>query len=305
MAPRMMISLLLAASVVASGGIRSAAQDEKPASTAIRQIDHVMIQADDPEHLYSLFTKTLGLPAAWPLASYGGGFTSGGVGLGGVNIEVIRFGERKAIPSGKPAGARLVGIALEPIPLDDCLAELEKRGITHSGKRPYVSGGPDGSQRRLWTNVALRQFSAPDPFAGVGKQIFLCEYNPSFFNVVERRKRLREELTAVRGGPLGVDSLKEILVGTTDLEESKELWRRLLEPAPSSEPGVWRPGGGPAIHLIQASEDTIQGLVIRVRSLTKAEDFLREHDLLGTSMEQEATIDPSKIGGLNIRLVEK
>lgn len=301
MAPRKMISLLLAASVVATGGIRSAAQDEKPASPAIRQVDHVMIKADDPERLYSLFTKTLGLPAAWPLASYGGGFTSGGVGLGGVNIEVIRFGERKGTPSGKPTDARLVGIALEPTPLDDCLAELEKRGITHGGKRPYVSAAPDGSQRRLWTTVTLLQFSEPDQSAGV----FLCEYNPSFVNVEERRKQLREELTAARGGPLGVDSLKEILVGTTDLEESKGLWRRLLEPAPSSEPGAWQPGRGPAIRLIRASEDTIQGLVIRVSSLAKAEDFLREHDLLGTASEEEATIDPSKIGGLNIRLVEK
>jgi hypothetical protein len=227
------------------------------------------------------------------------------VGLGGVNIEVIRFGGRKAIPSGRPAGARLVGIALEPAPLDDCLAELEKRGITHGEKRPYVSAGPDGSQRRLWTNVTLRQFSEPDPSAGVGQQIFLCEYNPAFFNVEERRKRLQEELTAARGGPLGVDSLKEILVGTTDLEGSQRLWRRLLEPAPSSEPGTWQPGRGPSIRLIRASEDTIQGLVIRVRSLANAKDFLREHDLPGTASEGEATIDPSKVGGLNIRLVEK
>jgi hypothetical protein len=39
--------------------------------------------------------------------------------------------------------------------------------------------------------------------------------------------------------------------------------------------------------------------------LQRAKTFLREKGLLGVDSEEEATIDPSKIHGLNIRVVEK
>jgi len=39
--------------------------------------------------------------------------------------------------------------------------------------------------------------------------------------------------------------------------------------------------------------------------LPKAKAFLRERGLLGIDSQQEATIDPSKIEGLNIRLVDE
>ncbi len=299
MAARKMFHLLLAASIAATSGLGSAAQDKKPASPPIRQVDHILIKAEEPERLYSLFTKTLELPVAWPLATYPGGFTSGGVGFGGVNIEVIRFGEQKDPRPGKPTESRLIGIALEPSPLADCLAELDKRSVTYGGKLPYFSTERDGSKKLLWTNVTLRQFS------DAGIQVFLCEYSPSFHNVAERRKGLREQLAAKKGGPLGVDSVNEILIGTTDLQKATELWQKLLEPTAPSASGVWQLGSGPAIRLIRAKENTIQGLVISVTSLAKAKAFLRENGWLGTDSENEWTIDPSKIEGLNVRLVEK
>src|SRR5262249_32686800 len=113
------------------------------------------------------------------------------------------------------------------------------------------------------------------------------------------------QLTTGRGGPLGVDSVKEILVGTTDLERATGLSQRLLEPTPSSEPGAWPFTSGPGIRLIRARENPIPGMVIRANPLTKAKDYLRENDVLATDSAGEAMIDLSKIGGLNIRLVEQ
>jgi hypothetical protein len=43
--------------------------------------------------------------------------------------------------------------------------------------------------------------------------------------------------------------------------------------------------------------------VISVTSLPRAKAFLREKGLLGVDAEREATIDPAKIHGLDIRIV--
>jgi hypothetical protein len=45
--------------------------------------------------------------------------------------------------------------------------------------------------------------------------------------------------------------------------------------------------------------------VVIVASLPRAKVFLREKGLLGADSEEEATIDPSKIHGLNNRVVGK
>jgi hypothetical protein len=55
--------------------------------------------------------------------------------------------------------------------------------------------------------------------------------------------------------------------------------------------------------LVRAAENTLQGLVIGVRSLKQAEDFLRERGLLGSVSNGLITLDASKV--VAIRLVEK
>jgi hypothetical protein len=134
--------------------------------------------------------------------------------------------------------------------------------------------------------------------------VFLSEYSPAYVNVEQRRERLRRQLAESGGGPLGVEAVKEVIVGVTDLA-ARGLWQKLLDPTPMSGSSTWQVGDGPAIRLFQAGENTTHGLVISVASLPKARAFLRERGLLGTDSQHEATIDPSKIEGLNIRLVEK
>ncbi len=60
----------------------------------IRQVDHVMIRADEPARLYEFFTDVLQLPVAWPMVSPRAGVTTGGVGFGNVNVEAIRSPNR-------------------------------------------------------------------------------------------------------------------------------------------------------------------------------------------------------------------
>lgn len=61
---------------VALGSLEPGAQVK--GSAAIRQIDHIMIRADDPGKLYAFFTEILQLPVAWPMVSPRPGVTTGG-----------------------------------------------------------------------------------------------------------------------------------------------------------------------------------------------------------------------------------
>jgi catechol 2,3-dioxygenase-like lactoylglutathione lyase family enzyme len=297
MGQRRTLSFLAATILLAIASFDSAAQ---PAAPPIRRIDHIMIRADDPEKVYAFFTDVLRLPVAWPLMSPREGVATGGVGFGNVNVEAIRFSGQR----GQPSRAQLLGFGFEPSPLKASLAELERRGITYGAPRPLIATGPDGSKNTLWTNVTLRQFSNGEA-ADATMHVFLSEYSPTYVNVEQRRERLRTQLAESGGGPLGVEDLKEVIVGVSDLEAARSLWQRLLDPTPMSGSSTWQVGDGPAIRLVQAKDHTTQGLVIRVTSLQRAKTFLLEKGLLGADSEEEATIDPSKIHGLSISVVGK
>jgi catechol 2,3-dioxygenase-like lactoylglutathione lyase family enzyme len=268
------------------------------AASPVRQVDHVMIRTGDPEELFVFFVDVLQLPVAWPLVSPRAGVTTGGVSFGNVNVEAIRF------PGQTDTRPRLLGFAFEPSELGSSLSEMDRRGISYGPLRPVVSRASDGSANTLWTNATLRQFSDSDDPADATVHIFVSEYSPTYVNVAERRARLRRELIAKQGGPLGVEALKEIVIGVHDLDGARALWQKLLAPMQPSESSVWQIGDGPAIRLVPAERTSVQELVIRVASLQRARTFLRERGLLGADAPGEATIDPSRLNGLRFRLVE-
>ena len=276
----------------------SAAQRPAP---PIRRIDHIMIRADDPAKVFAFFTEVLQLPVAWPLMSPREGVATGGVGFGNVIVEAIRFPAQKR----QPSPAQLLGFGFEPSPLATALAELDRRDITYGDRRPLIATAPDGSKNTLWTNVTLRQFSDGEAADATTTHIFLSEYSPRYVNVEERRERLRRQLAERSGGPLGVEAVKEVIVAVSDLDAARSLWQRLLDSAPSSNLNTWQVGDGPAIRLLKARENASHGLVITVASLPRAKAFLREKGLLGAESKEEATIEPSKVYGLNIRVVGK
>lgn len=266
----------------------------------VQYVDHIMIRSDRPEELFAFFTETLQLPIAWPLADRGG-VVSGGVGFGNVNIEAIKFPGQ----INDPTPTHLVGLALKPVSLSRSLLELERRGIAYGAPRPFVSVGTDGVSVTSFTNVTLEEFSDADRPGDATIQVFLSEYNPLYVDAVERRARLRNELMARRGGPLGLVHVQEIIVGTTDLTAANRRWEMLVTPAPRSDVDLWRIGDGPAVRLVQAEREMIQGLVLAVVSLPAARDFLEETGLVDASSETELAIAPSKIDGLRIRLVSE
>jgi hypothetical protein len=248
-------------------------QPKRYKETPVRRIDHIMIRTGDPNGLYAFLTEFLRLPVAWPLASRSG-VTSGGVGFGNVTVEAITF------PNQASPKARLVGFGFEPAPLASALAELRLKGVRYNAPRPFYATREDGSRQLLWTNVTLTDFSDADRPTNASVHIFLSEYSPDYVNVVERAERLRRELTSGDGGLLGVRSVEEVVIGTTDLSAATKVWERFLGPAATATSPLWQVGDGPAIRLVASNENALQRLVVRVSSLQRARAILHERNML-------------------------
>jgi len=274
--------------------LTASAQNARRKGPIIRQVDRILVESTDPESLFSFFADTLQLPEAWPLVD-NQGFMSGGVGTGNVNIEFFRYAEQ-SVAAHKVSEARYAGLAFQPYPLSDALRELQICGIPYDSPEPYISTLPNGSQGALWTTVPLPSFSRP------GMTIFLYEYSPAFLRVEARRQQLGNRLALNNGGPLGIQSIREIVVSTKNLETDKAAWEQLLEKKNLS--GNRIVGTGPSIHLISDSRDCISEMIFAVKSLDRAKEFLDKHRLLGTSSSKEISLNSSKLQGLKIRLME-
>src|ERR1044071_1036758 len=146
-----------------------------------------------------------------------------------------------------------------------------------------------------------------------GNLVFLVEYSygsftnlphwSEFRNHDEKRAADRASLEAQAGGALGVESVKEIVAGVQDVEEVDRSWGRFLAPGAASASNLWEIADGPAVRLVSANENAIKTLVLKVSSLERAESFLAEREMVGSRVENQLTIAPEKIYGLNVRLV--
>jgi hypothetical protein len=94
----------------------------------------------------------------------------------------------------------------------------------------------------------------------------------------------------------------ELVVSAGDATAEGERWQRLLDPLQPTEPSRWHPGDGPAIRIVEGREDRIEGMVWTVRSLERAADWLRKHDLLREEIHGTIGIAPEPLQGVNIRL---
>jgi hypothetical protein len=276
-------------------GLGSSDQTARRRGPIIRQVDHILIETSDPKPLFSFFADTLQLPVAWPLTD-NRGFVSGGIGAGNVNLELFEYPEKKQLPARKNPEARYAGMAFQPYPLSEALRELEVCGIPYDPPKPNITTLPDGSQGTSWTTVSLPSLSRP------GMTIFLYEYSPVFLRVEVRRKQLGNRLALNDGGPLGFQSIREIVISTTHMEEDKVVWGELL--GNQNSPDSWGAGSGPAIRLTPGSSDRVSEIIFKVKSLERAQSFLERKRLLGAVSSKGISLNASKIQGLKILVVE-
>jgi hypothetical protein len=254
----------------------------------VRQLDHVFVPVKDPAPLFGLFTAELGLPVAWPVMNKGG-FTSGAVCAGNANIEFIT-GEASSTPFFAPTEPLTVrGLAFEPDDASRMTADLDERGLKHSGALPYRDVGG------TWTNVFLSEMS---PF---GSLVFLCAYEGT---TRDERAAVRRAFPKSGGGMLGVRRMAEVTIGVIHLEVATERWRALLSPAEPDAHGAFRVGDGPAIRLRRSPIEGVAGIWLEVESLAKAREALNALDLLGPTRASGIGLDYARTGGLDVWLTE-
>jgi len=287
---------------ILSGAVALAAapERERRRSPIIRQTDHIIVESHDPGALFGFFTSTLQLPEAWSTID-NGRFASGGVGAGNVNLGFYKYSQSPAakpseISRSKFSRARYAGLAFQPYPLTDALRELAVCGIAYGVPENQISTLPDGSQGISWTIVSLPSFSGPR------MTVYLLEYSPKYLRVEVQRQVLGNRLALKGGGSLGLQSVAEIVIESTNLARDSAEWDLLLGKKTPS--GILHAESGPSIRLVQGSADRIRELVFNVKSLQRAKRFLEKNQLLGPeSSEPEAILlNPSKIQGLRILL---
>jgi catechol 2,3-dioxygenase-like lactoylglutathione lyase family enzyme len=104
----------------------------------VRRIDHLSVAVARPDEAFAILTGELGLPAMWPPGPFAG-FVSGGIALGNVFLETIRWAPGRRSRFRHDTGA--ICVALEPTDISRAGRELDRRGIPHSAPFAY-SGSP-------------------------------------------------------------------------------------------------------------------------------------------------------------------
>jgi len=257
----------------------------------VRQADRILIESSNPASLFKFFAETLKLPIAWPLTEQQA-YTSGSVSTGDVVLEMYRHGDRKEAP----AKARYTSISFEPYPLEDALQELRIIGIPYDPAKPYSSVLPDGSEGTVYTTVGLPSLSTQS------LPLSLIEYSDQFLQVNVRRKQWGNRLLLDGGGPLGIESMHAIVLEAANYRNYETEWIRLL--GKPDKKGYLHAVLGPAFRIVPGSVTGIQRIVLKVKSLARAEAFLQEQQLLGDKEKEEIFLKPSAIQGLRISLVD-
>jgi len=283
-----------------------------------------MIRVTDSayDQLFSFLTQQLQFPLSWPINDAIPGFKTGGVFAGNINMEIFQSGMQQRLLSPEPSQAQFYGIAFEPYNLATAVREVDKRGIAHLPLIPVPEGYPSGTMGSMWTllffgnllgcdvsryEVVMKDARDLSPFFSElfrNGMAFLCEYNQTFTNTTQGRLNRQVELQAKNGGPLGLEGTHEIVVGAKDVEAAQRYWQQLFDPIAPTGPGIWQIGDGPAIRLVPHTQDGLLTLIWKVASLEQARAFLKEQNILGISTEQQLSLAPTKMFGLDIRLVE-
>ena len=236
----------------------------------VNKVDHILLKVEDAntqQRLWNLFADTMKLPTVWPLNDYGT-FASGGVFAGNVVLEIYRHTDDFS----KEGDAKLYGFAFEPYNgTESCIKELDNRQISHSKPDSSILESEDGKKETGWITFGISDVLTDET------SIFVCDYK---IDVRPGIIKASQELRNIRGGPLSLERVKEILVGTTNVKSEKKRWQNLMAPYSYDENNGFLLAEGPAIRIVENNDDSLVELLLEVTSFSQARSFLEEHNLL-------------------------
>lgn len=156
------------------------------------EIDHLMIEVDDPLKVANNVSEKLGLPFAWPLTEKEE-YTSIGVNFGAINIEFISFRVRFGINDTRFNG--FSGIAFKA---DNSLEEIIEK--LASAKLSYRIG----EQCDAHTTVPIEEDQ-------VFPTVFLVKYN---FDTNGWQQRLEKEFAECAGGKFNIGKFRFLFINS-------------------------------------------------------------------------------------------
>lgn len=228
-----MISFLLTLAM----GVGLAGSSSAASTTVVSDLNHVTSITAEPEakRLYDALID-LGLPSAWPFATYKP-ISSGGVRLGNLNIE---------LGAGIPPIAGNQFATFEPPTLDGLTAALDARGIKHSPPIPLYNG-----DELFYTRVELPTYSQASRFTAQ-----FCAYNFPSGNPTR----------VAPTNEAGIINVSRVVINSRDPGS----WRKLMAPWKPSRGGTYRLSSGPLVQLRKGRSDSIDSLHLRVRNVSRA-----------------------------------
>ena len=251
----------------------------------INKIDHFFISSPQSKDLYTLFTTEFNLPVIWDYQTWGS-FSSGGVTLGNVAFEFVQDGPDQITV--------YHGIALEPKQsAAEIVPILDSADISHGpiSRYPLLIG--DEKKDDGWTTITLNNM-LPNLV-----NLFLCDYHDRE-SVKSGSKEATNNLGKINGGILGIEYLKELVIGTE--EPSKYINELTKVPGTKKEDNVFIFTEGPDLKLIKSDIPFIR-LLIKVRSIENAKNQLH---ILGIAIKvtDKGLILDDEIFGTQIKLIE-
>lgn len=190
--------------------------------------------------------------------------------------------------------ARFHGLTFSPTKsAPEIATALDLQGFDHSDIIPPSSSGEDDDTARL---IYLKDAR----FVGKWLAVSIWEIRDKKDPV--NHPFLRSSLSAAKGGALGLKWVKEVRVGYA-ARNSRDRWTTFLTPA-TQEGELCHIGDGPAIRFVQAQENCVESVVLKVESLRAARTFLADNGLLGKDAGRNIELDERKARGLRIVLEE-
>lgn len=150
------------------------------------EIDHLMIEVDDPLKAANQVSEKLGLPLAWPLTEKEE-YTSIGVNFGSINIEFINFRVRFGVSDTRFEG--FSGIAFKAdTSLDESIEALKSARLSYR----------IGEKCDAHTTIPVEEEQ-------VFPTVFLVKYN---FDTHGWKQRLEREFAECAGGNFNIGTFK-------------------------------------------------------------------------------------------------
>lgn len=252
------------------------------------KIDHFFASSAIAENLFILFKTKFELPVEWDYKTYGG-FSSGAVTLGNTALEFVNYKD--------VSKTKFEGIALLPQQsVEEIIKLLDDVSIKHDTIESNTYKMSNGSMAG-WSNMGLNEL-LPEEIT-----LFIYDYK-NRQELLQSIKKTQDSLKNKKGGPLGIVSLKEIVIGSN----KSSLHKNQLIKLPGinlDDNNLFGFTDGPSIRLVNSNNNGIEKIIIKVHSVDLVKKYLTSQNLMGSFTKNSVFIDTAAIDGLVIEFTDQ